>query len=117
MVAKPFVAVTADDFLADGLSCVRAPGSPKRKPPKGANPFNVPKHSSMVCEKEEGEVQADRKVTPCAFLPWVDRVGGRSSAGRRTAVAARRPVVGRTADGCRRRRCRHDVSGAEKKSV
>ena len=33
--------------------------------------------------------QADRKVTPCAFLPWVDRVSGR-----------------RTADGRRRRPCR-----------
>ena len=27
-------------------------------------------------EGGEEKSQADKKVTPCAFLPWVDRVGG-----------------------------------------
>ena len=37
--------------------------------------------------------QADKKVTPCAFLPWVDRVGGQPPDGRRPVV--RRPTDGR----------------------
>ena len=54
-------------------------------------------------------VQADRKVTPCAFLPWVDRVGGRPPDGRR-------PVVRRPTDG-RRTVVRPDVRAARVSSA
>ena len=54
--------------------------------------------------------QADRKVTPCTFLPWVDRVGGRPSDGRRLVVG--QPADGRlTVVGGAR-----TVNGAEKKA-
>ena len=58
-------------------------------------------------KKEKG--QADRKVTPCAFLPWVDRVGGRPPDGRR-------PVVRRPTDG-RRTVVRPDVRAARVSSA
>ena len=53
--------------------------------------------------------QADRKVTPCAFLPWVDEVGGRPPDGRR-------PVVRRPTDG-RRTVVRPDVRAARVSSA
>ena len=56
--------------------------------------------------------QADKKVTPCAFLPWVDRVGGQPPAGRQTAD-------GRSSDGrpAGRPGGARVVSGAEKKII
>ena len=60
--------------------------------------------------------QADKKVTPCAFLPWVDRVGGQPPDGRRPVV--RRPTDGRWTYGrpAGRPGGALVVSGAEKKS-
>ena len=64
--------------------------------------------------------QADKKVTPCAFLPWVDRVGGRPPDGRRPVVRrptdGRRTSSGRTSGRCacrqRRRKKNHLIEAA-----
>ena len=77
--------------------------------------------SSMLCAIHSGGaksmVQADRKVTPCAFLPWVDRVGGSTAAGR--SSAGRQTADGRSSDGrpAGRPGGARVVSGAEKKII
>ena len=54
-------------------------------------------------------LHADKKVTPCAFVPWVDRVGGQPPDGRR-------PVVRQPTDG-RRTVVRPDVRAARSSSA
>ena len=90
---------------ASELVQTSGPGLCVWAPAESAEADSVGPLSHLVVDS----VQADKKVTPCAFLPWVDRVGGQPPDGRR-------PVVRRPKDG-RRTVVRPDIRAAHVSSA